>query len=130
VFSKSLITSFILFFIILIGFVKPAIAQAQPEPARDPVPLDRTAFTIKSLFLPYQGDHLLIRVNNKENNKTLCLDGGEYLQVQRSMPHFNEIVSLATAAMLTGKTVMVGRVGRPLCSEWAHAYIDSLEVMN
>lgn len=126
-FSKSLITSFILFFIILIGFVKAAIADA--------VPLDRTAFTIKSLFMPYQGDHLLIRVTNKENNKTLCGDGGEYLQVQRSMPHFNEIVSLAAAAMLAGKTVIVGRVdfparSGPLCSGWGHAYIDSLEVIN
>lgn len=55
------------------------------------------------------GGAFLIFIDDATKNTSGCVVGGwsNALMVPRSLPNFNEMVSLATAAMLAGKQILV-----------------------
>lgn len=94
-------------------------------------PLNNASFMIKSVVAPFGQDHFLIKVVDGTNNKTGCGNDPKILIAPRSLPQFNEMVSLATAAMLAGKTIVVSQVVVGQCHpSWGRAQIDHLEVVN
>lgn len=124
--SRSMKNLVFVVFAILFYSMTPAMAEQ----------LINTGFTIQSVMAPFGQDHFLIKVANATNNKTGCgraqnSEDPTMLIVPRSLPQFNEMVSLATAAMLAGKTIRVSQVYVARCHPtWNRSQIDNLEVVN
>ena len=122
-FSLILPNRFILILIIALGLMRPALAES--------LRLNNASFMIKSVTAPFGQDHFLIKVVDGTNNKTGCGDDSKILIAPRSLPQFNEMVTLATTAMLAGKTIVVSQVQvEPCHPRWERAQIDHLEVVN
>lgn len=118
-FSMILCSRVILLLIMALGLMRPALG------------LNNTSFMIKSVTAQFAQDHFLIKVVDGTNNKTGCGDDSKILIAPRSLPQFNELVSLATAAMLEGDDIVFSRVQVGQCHPaWWRAQIDHLEVVN
>jgi hypothetical protein len=124
--------------LLVLGFFMESPVMAQTN-------LSDVKFRITRVGSQDLGGPFLIFVDDATKNTSGCVvDGGwnNALMVPRSLPNFNEMVSLATAAMLAGKQIIVwtgsefwnkpcgDASGGPTGSTTGTARISRLDVIN
>jgi hypothetical protein len=89
--------------LLVLGFCAGSPVMAQSNPSN----LSEAKFSITRVASQDFDGQFLIFTN--VDNSSGCISGGwrNALMVPRSLKNFNEIVSLATAAMLAGKQILV-----------------------
>jgi hypothetical protein len=96
-------------------------------------PLVRKQFRLASIEVTPMGPVFLVPdASTKPNNTSGCIH--DEIAISRTKPNFNELYSLAMAAMLAGKTVEIssGDYNTDVCSAdgWGRTMTNDIKILN